>query len=505
MNINLNSYQDESFGDASFAGNTEVDDLMKAMVAGQVTGRDTTDQLLTQEPLKAESLEKTLKLLEYRTKDIKLWGAIPKMPAYNTVEEFLQLVSYGSDRGGFYAEGELSDVEDSVYRRKAEKVKYIQVTGEVTLQAQMVRSYVDAMRKEVENKTMWIMRKTNSGLTKADSNLIGEEFNGLYAQHASIGSGEGYTYTSLDQWQDGTAVIDLRGASLTQSIIQDAATNIDAAFGNVDTLFAPPTVIDGLAKDYFERQRILQGSSGYKGVIGTNPKAIDTSFGEIALMHDKFMKKSPARTISDTLLPTSAKAPTKPVAVSQALSGAVAGSRFVAGEVHTGALGAVFYAVSARNRYGESQLTVLDNTTKITLTAGESVNLKWTDGGGANAATCYTVYRSKISTSVDATADNVKFYPIFDVSVAQLAAGFDGGAATFARDNNRFLPDSEDAFTTEMIDEVLSFKQLAPISKLDLAVVGPSRRFMTFLWGTPNLYATKKMVKIINIGPFVAS
>lgn len=504
--INLNQYQaDADLGglDVPFSNAQEVDELMKAMVAGQITGRDTTDQLLTQEPLKAESLEKTLKLLEFRTKDIKLWNAIPKMAAYNTVEEFLQLVSYGSDRGGFYGEGELSDVEDSTYRRKAEKVKYIQVTGEVTLQAQMVRSYVDAMRKEVENKTMWVIRKVNSALTKADSNLIAEEFNGLYAQHASIGVGDGFTYSTLDQWQDSSAVIDLRGKSLTQGAIQDAATNIDAAFGNVDSLFAPPTVIDGLAKDYFERQRILMGASGYKGVIGTNPKAIDTTFGEVALNHDKFMKRAPAKTLADPA--TSAKAPTKPVAVSQGLTGADAGSRFKAGESHTGELGTVFYAVSAVNRYGESDLTVLDNTNKITLTAGQSVDLKWTAGGGANPATAYVVYRSKVTAATNATTGAVRFYPIFSVSVAQLAAGYDGAAATFVRDRNRFLPDCEDAFITEMVDEVLSFKQLAPISKLDLAVVAPSRRFITFLWGTPNLYASRKLCRFLNVGPFVQS
>jgi hypothetical protein len=42
--------------------------------------------------------------------------------------------------GGFYGEGALSDVQDSTYIRRAEKIKYIQVTGEVTLQAQMVKS-----------------------------------------------------------------------------------------------------------------------------------------------------------------------------------------------------------------------------------------------------------------------------------------------------------------------------------------------------------------------------
>jgi len=204
--VQLTDYQDADFS-GLFGGQQETQELLKAMQAGAITGRETANQSLTQEPLKVESLEKTLKLLEFRMKDVKLWNAIPKLTAYNTVEEYIQLESYGADRGGFYSEGELSDVEDSQYRRKAELVKYIQVTGEVTLQAQMVRSYVDAMRKEVENKTMWIVRKVSSALTKADSAMISQEFNGIYAQHALIGNAADSIYASLDAYQDSTSVL----------------------------------------------------------------------------------------------------------------------------------------------------------------------------------------------------------------------------------------------------------------------------------------------------------
>jgi hypothetical protein len=500
--VNLTDYQEQDFS-GLFGGQQEVNELLKAMQAGNITGRDTADQSLTQEPLKVESLEKTLKLLEFRMKDIKLWNAIPKLVAYNTVEEYIQLESYGTDRGGFYGEGELSDVEDSAYRRKAELVKYIQVTGEVTLQAQMVRSYVDAMRKEVENKTMWIIRKVNSALTKADSSLIGKEFNGLYAQHAAIGSDPSDIYASLDAYQDSTVIIDLRGASLTQSVLEDAAVNVDANFGNVDSIFGPPTVMSGLYKDFFQQQRIITGTSAATGVIGTVPKAIDTQFGQVAVNQDKFMKKAPSRLLSE--IATSPKAPAAPAATTQALTGADAGSRFASGEAHTGALGTVFYAAAAFNEYGESALDVFgDGSTKITLTAGESVSLTMAAGaGGSYAATGYVIYRSKVTAS--GTSAGVPFYPIFKISAAQLAAGYDGGGAGIVFDRNRFLPDTEEAFVSEMVDDVMSFKQLAPISKLDLAVLAPSNRFISFLWGTPILYTPKKMLRFLNAGPYVAA
>lgn len=505
-NIALADYQNTGF-DAfdGFAGDQAAQDLIKAMQAGQTTGRDTTNQLLTQEPLKAESLEKTLKLLEFRMQDIKLWNSVPKLPAYNTVEEFLQLESYGTNRGGFYNEGELSDVEDSKYRRRAELVKFIQVTGEVTYQAQLVRSYVDAMRKEVENKTMWVVRKVNESLTKADSDIVPQEFNSIYKQHASIGSQQGDLYATLEDYFNSNTVIDLRGKSITQEDIEEGAIRIDDNFGNIDTFFAPPSVISGLSRDYFQRQRILlnaPSSPAYNGVIGTTPKAIGTSFGDVALMHDKFMKADPSKTIASNA--TSDKAPNAPTVSAQTLSGADTQSKFVAGESHTGELGTVFYAVSAVNRYGESGLTVFNNTTKVTLTAGQSVDLTFTAGGGANPATGYVIYRTKVTSSTNATTDNVVFYPIFKVSAADLASGYDGAAALSVRDRNRFLPDTEQGFASEMTEDVMSFKQLAPISKMDLAILGMSRRFITFLFGTPQLYTPKKVVRYVNIGPFIS-
>jgi hypothetical protein len=93
----------------------------------------------------------------------------------------------------------------------------------------------------------------------------------------------------------------------------------------------------------------------------------------------------------------------------------------------------------------------------------------------------------------------IALYPIFKVSTAQLAAGYNGAAAGKVADRGYFLPDMEQAFLTEMDEEVMSFKQLAPLSKLDLAVLSMSRQFITFLFGTPQVYTPSKIVRFINI------
>lgn len=486
--VNLQDYQGGMFS-GNDAGGEGAMELLKAMQAGQITGRDTANTTLTMEPLKAESLETTLKLLEYRQKDIRLLNKMPKLTAYNTVEEFLQLNSYGSQAGGFYNEGELSDTQDSQYIRRASFIKYIQVTGEVTMQAQMVRSFVDAMRQEVENKTMWVQRKANIEITSGDSNIIPQAFDGLYKQHANIGTGAAQLYSTTANYFGSNVVVDLRGRSLKQADIEVAAVNIDANFGNVSDLFAPTTVISTVSQEYFASQRILLNSntpSPYEGAIGTVAKSIATTIGDVALNPDKFMKQVNGTTITAATA-TSSKAPNAPTAVGTLV--ADSGSAVTAGDI-----GAVYYAVSAINRFGES-IPALASGGALTLAAAFSANLAITATASPYAATGFRVWRTVVGAASTAT-----FYPLFQISVADLAAGYDGAAANNAYDRVRFLPNTEQAFLTEMVDEILSFKQLAPISKLDLAIISMSRRFITFLFATPQLYCPSKMVRFINCG-----
>lgn len=486
--VTLNDYvpQDAGFIGGQAEGQAE---LLKAMQAGQITGRDTVNQPLGYEPLKVESLEKTLKNLETRTKDIKLFNAIPKMTSYNTVEEYLQLISYGNQNGGFYNEGELPDVVDSTYMRRAEHIKYLQVAGEVTLQAQIVRSFVDAMTQETKNKMMWLTRLANKTLCSGDADVIPQQFNGLGKQHASVGSGNGFLYSTWDAYYKSPSVVDLRGKSLKQSDVEDGAVQVDSQFGNVDTLVAPTTVISALTKDYYNQQRILRGGQDHSGFVGIGAlKGIDTSLGTVNLLADKFIAKgAPKQTTTPA---DSSKAPVAAASLAAALA-TDAASKFVSGDA-----GNVFYAVAAINRFGESALTVYN--TAVALAAGKSVDLTITDGTGAISADGYVVYRSKVTQNANATG--LDFHPIFKVSKAQIAAGHDGASANVVRDRGMFLPDTEEAFVMEMSDEILSLKQLAPISKLDLATISMSRRFVIFMFCALALYAPKKVVRYINVG-----
>lgn len=490
MPLGINTNDFAAGGDALHGAGTtqeQLQQLNKALEAQQITGTQTLDSRDSSgAPLKVESLDGTLKNVTYRRKDIKLWQAIPKNKAYNTVEEFNQIESYGDDRGGFYQEGELPGEEDTTYVRRSELVKYLGVTRSVTHPMQLVNTMIgNAVNKEAENGTLWLLRKINRSLAYGNSEIVPEEFNGLYKQHQNND-----VFNTLEDYFSSEVVIDLRGNTLQEGDLETGAESIIENFGLGNQFFAPPKVISDFVKNFYGNKFVqLDGSQVKQSTVGQSVKNFESQFGDIGFNYDIFLKSKGAKTTASGA--NSTKAPAAPTAdgITPVAVVADAGTKFGSSDA-----GDYLYAVSALNRHGESALTVLG--TAATVTAGDAIDLKFTATAGVYPTTGFAIYRTK----KDQTAGTANFYPIFEISTAQLTNGFDGGAAGITRDRNRFLPDTEQAFMIQNDMEVHAFKQLAPLMKMDLAVLSPSYRFMILLYGTPILYAPKKMIRYVNIG-----
>lgn len=486
LSINLSDYGYQGTNGYGQGSQAEVDALNKALAAGEITGRETADmQDASGSPLKVESLEKTLKHLTFRESDIRLWKDIPKKPAYNTVEEYNQQVSYGQDRGGFNAEGELPEEEDSVFVRRAQLVKYLGVTKSVTHQMTLVNTMLgNVMEKTIKDGTLWILRKLTKSLYFGDEQLIPLEFNGFLAQQKQSDA-----WANYNDYMNSENIVDMRGASLSEDAIESGANTIVENFGLATQLYAAPAVLSGFVKQFYGNKFIMPNTQALtNGVMGQRVQQFESQFGPIGLNQDVFFKKLPAKNAASPA--TTEKAPVKPTISVAAVAAGAANSKWATSDA-----GSIFYAVSAINRYGESALTVAGAA--VAAVATGAVDITITDGGGLNKATAYRIYRGEIGGK---GTDNL--YPLFEVSTAQLTAGYDGAAQGSVRDLNRFLPNCDQAMLVQFDNEVVEFAQLAPLMKMDLALLSPAYRFMILLYGTPFLYAPKKMVRIINIGAY---
>lgn len=494
--VTLNDYMAPEYNGA-MAGNytqQDVEMLYKAMSAGQITGRETNNLLdASGAPLKVESLENTMKILTAQPKHFPIFSRVTKKPATNTVEEYNQLVSYGEFDGGFTVEGELPEAADSIYRRKSQLVKFMGVVGGVTHPMQLVNTgsgVANMIATETKNKASLVMQMMEQFFPFADSRIVPEHFNGLFSQHETESGYSGY-----NEYMNSEHVIDCGGNVLTDTAIENGVKTTVDNFGIATTLMGPPAVFSNFVTRYHDKKMIYPIPQMVReGVFGQRVNEIITQNGAVEIMQSNFFRNSMAiggkRSSSAA---TSAKAPAAPAtvaatAVTDALS-----------KIRTAEVGDYYYAVTAKNRFGESALTL---TTLTSVAAGKGVDLTITPGTGAYAATGYCVYK----TQVDPADNTVAFYKLFEVPAASLATGYDGATDGKVRDRFRYIPGTDTAYLVEWdADQIFSFKQLAPMMKMNLAITAPISRFMVLLYGTPILYAPRKTVRLINIGKNIPS
>lgn len=495
--IGMDSYMDvnQAASDNGFDLTDEraAQDMLKAMEAGHIQGGDIGNPNQTNMgALKTESLDANLKIVEFTESDIRAWKMIAKAPAFNTVEEYNQLLSYGGFGGGFNNEGELPEAEDSIYRRLSQKTKYLGVTREVTHQAQLVKtmSGVGSMiQQEVQNGIKWILRRADQGLLFGDEKIVGQQWNGLYAQHM-----DNDQYTTLESYMTSPLVRDLRGSTLKETDIDQAQTTLQFQFAQGDTLIAPPQVISDFAEGYYSRQR---AEFGRTGAVGTKVSEFVSQFGNIKFEYDIFAAAPAAQFPGDNLNRISPKAPATPTPVSATPVAADTLTKFNDGE------GDYYYAVAGVNRYGKSAMVQIGGT--VTVAATESVDLVFTATAGPYPPSAYVIFRSEVDPLTPFA--QTKMSPIMtipatgvDVKRGSLQGGVDGGAAGTVRDRNRWLPNTQQALLLRNNAQILCFKQLAPLMKMDLARLSPADRFMILLYGTPILFLPSKVIRFINIG-----
>ena len=474
-------------------------EILKAMLAGDQTGRELNNTLTGFQALKPESLDPVLKQLEYTMKQIVLWNMIPKRSVYNTVHEFNQQVKYSTANAHFMAEGDRPENGDSQYRRKSVLTKYMGLGGKLTLQAELVKHMdgKDPYTREVENKLMALVKDIDLSLSEADSSKVPTAFDGLFRNHL-LGINEIYS-TSVgtaeqvyDNYFNDPAVINANGKSLRETQVQDAAhAVVNDRFGEVTTVITNPVVLKDFNTRFYEKQRILLGTGANVGLTaGQQTNQIVSQFGPLDLKSDVFFDRR--QTIKYNRAATSAKAPNAPTAGGTPIAVAT-DTKTAFGTAHAGGY---YYVVTAKNAYGESAPLAM-NTSIQAVAATESVDLQFVDGGGSYPATAYVVYRTTKSPADRTTAD---YHPLFEVSVSELGSGSDGAAATKVRDRNRQIAGTHSAVVLAPSDMLWEYIQLMPTSKIEFALVSLAKEFACVNFGALALYMPGKIARIVNIG-----
>lgn len=467
----------QDIGPAGLAG------LVKALEAGYQVGANKTGG----NALRVESLESSLKTLSYTHNHIKFWKMIPKSPAFNTIEEYNQISEYGGNASPFVLEGELPQGSDSSFARKYEKMKYLGTTREVTLQSTLVTTaHGDAVTDQNAQGILWLLGQVEKFLFTGNAGLA---FNG-----------DGAQWNGMDTMIDPTMVLDMAGGALEPTDFEVATQMVVDQYGYPTDIFFSNKVMSDLARTMYPQHRVGLPAP-VNGVIGQSFDAIQLQSGPLKMNACRFIVKSPVPFATST----SVQAPVTPASI---VAGAPTGST---GDHNKGSIVGsttnVNYLVTACNRFGESAPTAVQgavvamtNTQKVD---GNYLPLTITNAAslGAQLPEYYKIYRS-VSTTVAGVPAAITSYSL----IAQVPAASQApGGTTVFNDLNFKLPFTSCAYLGELTDQVLTFRQLAPLMKQNYAVTGPSFKWGILLFGAPIMFASRKWLKIENCGDLIIS
>lgn len=469
MNTSFVGLQDYA-GLRGFGGPDDMAELRKALTAGSdinspgaVPGSGFA--------LRPESLEATLKVTTYSMDDAVLWQNVTKLPAFNTIEEHNRLESYGAGVAAFVGEGDLPEADDATYTRNYTAVKYMGTTRAVSWQASLVKpAHGNLVAQETVNGTVWIIRQLERALLFGDAAKIPVQFDGMEKAVTS-----GAPSPTLN-------TVDLRGRPMSEDAINDACLIVKSEpnYGRATDLILPDGAFSDLAKQFYPMQRLpIQPQGGWaNGMVGLNIQGMWSQFGPIKFNASTFMQFGPAAPSSSTgVAGKVAAAPTESVAPAAGALGGGETSYFGAGDA-----GDYRYKVAALNRYGRS--TSVTMTGPVTVAANQKVTMTVADG--AVPGTCFELYR----TEKDGAAGTERLC----FTTART------GATTVLTDFNSYLPGMAKAVLWQNNLDFWAFKQLSPFTKIPLATIDASIRWMQMLAGAPQFYAPGRAVVFKNVG-----
>ena len=443
----------QGFGNAT---QSDVDALNKALEAGHEVN---PLNLEGGGAFRVESLENSLKVLTYGDQHIKFWKKIPKQKAFSTVEQYGQLLDYGRQQGAFVGEGVLPDTNDSTYARKAAFVKFLGTTREVTHPMTLVNSaFGNVVARQNQDGILWMLKQLEQSLFWGDSKL-------------GVGGTEGLEFDGINKMIDPENTINLRGNYLEEKHINWGAQMIIQNYGTPTDLFLPFEVMAQFSQEFFPKERVIMPTqSGYQAGVVVNK--FMTHGGEVEFNPNIFLNKT--RPLNNNA--SSFKAP--------AVGTLTSATGSTGGELPNGTYK---YKVTFNNVHGESIPTAASSDVVVTTGDGKVTLVVTNPTSTAFPIEYIRVYRTE--------ANGEEFYEIGRFAVDSAASG---GTTTIV-DKGEVLANTYTAFMGEMSADIIAFKQLAPMMKMELATLGPVIRWMILLYGVPVIYAPKKWMRFTNI------
>jgi len=452
----------------------QLQSLMKALEAGSYNAAP--GQLAQGAALMVEDLSPVMHNVTFDDSHIKLQKMLPSKDVKSQLHQFNRQLDYGIFGGSAQFEGGIGEEDTSNYVRAVVPMAYYSTTRRVTVAANMIGAFdgvkaedraaadaamklagdieFDSFRGQADFSNMGVFDGNPLAVAKLP-NMIGLD------QQVRQSDGQLNTQDLMfAEFGSNQTVILSVGGTLTQSVIEDSSVRSAMNMGAADRLVLDPISLSAYNKIAYAKERIMLAGSAQEAT-GAHLRTQWTSSAVVSLEASRFLsgKTAPARPRGGS-----------PAAPTFSISDAGAAGSLLQ-------TGSYAYYVTACSMRGESYPSAAQTQA---VTAGDKVQLVI-----SGAAQYYNVYRSDLN----GTGAVAKFIGKVTVNAA-------GTGATFIDLGNR-QPGSVTGYLVQ--GNTMGFAQLAPYSKLKLAVSDLSLPEAHFRFLSLAAYQPRKNVLLENI------
>ena len=468
--------------DQGLVSASDIENLNKAITAGYGGAGKPTD-LTYGGVLQAESLEATLKSITFDMKNLKFWPAVSVDKAYNLFEQYNRLISYGSDSAPYIGEGGAPQEEDSTYVRDGQKIVFFGTRRRVSHQMTLVRVTVgDIVAQQAKEGTMHLLKNIEREMYWGHAHFMNQVTGSMNGSDADLPSNsiamsgllkqllKGDTDAQMQAgdflgYGDSSSIAaDLAGQVMAQDDVERLAVIALENFGAPDQLHIEPSALSAFVKQFYPQFRSAPGLANQ--TVGYDVSKVQTTAGAIDLKPNLFLRpRAGVRALA-----VNAQAPAATFTATASAAGS--GSALEAGTYQV--------KVTAVNDAGESSPVA---SAAVVLTAGQN-----------------------ISVAIGSIPAGVKHFKLY-ISAPGGAAGSELFAGNWANagsgnyvSSGKKIAGLGEAFLLDMSAECMRFKQLAPLSKINFAIVTTALEFAIVMYGALFVYTPRFNCLFKNVG-----
>lgn len=442
----------------------EQEEALKSFTTGYGI---TPDTQVNAGALRREMLDDQITMLTWAENDLIFYREISRKPATSTVAKYTQYLSHGKvGHSRFTNEIGVAPISDPSVRQKTVNMKFISDTKNISLASGLVSNIQDPYQILTEDAIAVIAKTIEWASFYGDASLSDNP-----------DQNSGIEFDGLTKLIDKENVIDAHGKSLTQEMLNLAATVVAKGYGTATDAFMPIGVQADFVNQQLASQRQLMSDNKGNVTAGFNINQFQSSRGIIKLNGSTVMELEQILNETAPVMPNAPVAPTVTVSVKTGKGGT-----FTAEDI---AFGGEEYKVTVSSDDAESKAS--DVATAVVANPTDGVELKISINALYGQAPKFvSIYRKGHNTNL--------FYLIARVPAFKA----ENGVITFL-DTNEEQPETADVFVGEMTPTVLHLYELLPMMRLPLAQVNASLTFAVLWYGALALRAPKKWVRIKNV------